>query len=103
MITLRSLASAGSLAPARLLACAIVILMFCAVTIGAAFAQAPQGILAPGDAAVTGFSGAQPPESIPPGVDPADQTTIDLQGPSLRVIDLQNMGGPPQAQLVQAP
>jgi hypothetical protein len=97
MITLRSLASA------RLLASAIVILMPCAVMIGAAFAQAPQGILAPGDAAVAGFSGAQPPESVPPGVDPADQTTIDLNGPSLRVIDLQNMGGPPQAQLVQAP
>src|SRR5882724_10106329 len=97
MVTLRSLVSA------RLLASAIVTLASGAVAIGSAAAQATQGILAPGDAAVTGFSGAQLPESIPPGVDPADQTMIDPQGPSLRVIDLQSIGGPPQAQLVQAP
>ena len=52
---------------------------------------------------MTGFSGAQPPTLIAPGVDPADKTYIDLAGPSARVIDLQTAGAPPQAQLLQAP
>jgi hypothetical protein len=40
---------------------------------GAAFAQAspPAGVVANGNAVVTGFSGAQPPAMIAPGVDPA--------------------------------
>ncbi len=61
------------------------------------------GILTPGNAAVTGFSGAIPPAQIPPGVDPRERTFIDLDGPSARIVDLQNMGGPPDAQLVPAP
>ena len=71
----------------------------------AAFAQAssPAGIVANGNAVVTGFSGAQPPAMIAPGVDPADKTFIDLQGPSARVFDLQAPGAPPQAQLLTAP
>jgi hypothetical protein len=88
----------------RLLFTSVISVLICgAVTPGTACAQNLKGILAPGDAAVTGFSGAQPPEAIAPGVDPADQTFFDLHGPSLRVIDLTNMEGPPQAQLVQAP
>jgi hypothetical protein len=59
--------------------------------------------LALGDAAVTGFSGALAPIQIAPGVDPGEQTFIDLDGPSLRVVDLHHMGGPPTAQLVGAP
>ena len=39
---------------------------------------------------------------IAPGTDPADKTFIDLDGPSLRVIDLRTMPGPPTAQLVAA-
>lgn len=57
-------------------------------------------IVAPGNAAVTGFSGALPPIQIAPGVDPGTLTFIDRNGPSLRVIDLQHMGGPTTAQLV---
>ena len=60
-------------------------------------------IYSAGNAAVTGFSGALPPVQIAPGVDPAKKTFIDLNGPSLRIVDLQNMGGPMQAQLVRAP
>src|SRR5664279_5502189 len=41
-----------------------------------------------GDAAVTGFSGARPPAQIAPGVDPVAKTLIDLNGPSLRIVDL---------------
>ena len=70
----------------------------------AAVAQQPTGIgLIPGNAAVTGFSGALSPPLIAPGVDPGVQTFINPDGASLRVIDLQHMGGPPLAQFVAAP
>src|SRR5271157_4769528 len=65
--------------------------------------QSPVGVIAAGDAAVTGFSGAPPPPAIAPGDDPAALTFIDLNGPSLRIVDLHNMGGPAKAQLVGAP
>jgi len=68
-----------------------------------ALAQAPSpGVVAPGFPVVTGFSGTRMIVP-PPGVDPADKTIIDLDGPSLRVIDTSNMGGPPLAQAVPAP
>src|SRR6516165_5934336 len=70
---------------------------------GAVLAQTVPGILAPGNAAVTGFSGAAAPQTIAPGADPEDKTFIDLNGATFRIIDLQNMGGPPAAQLVRAP
>ena len=67
-------------------------------------AQQPASVVvAQGNAAVTGFSGALPPIQIAPGVDPNQKTFIDLNGPALRVVDLQHMGGPTQAQLVGAP
>jgi hypothetical protein len=67
-------------------------------------AQQPASvILAPGNAAVTGFSGALPPVQIAPGVDPGTATFIDRNGPSLRILDLQRMSGPARAQLVAAP
>ncbi len=65
--------------------------------------EAPPGILANGNAAVTGFSGATLPAEIAPGEDPADKTFITLNGPSLRIVDLQHMDGPPVSQLVAAP
>jgi hypothetical protein len=54
---------------------------------GTAFTQPASGVIADGNAAVTGFSGAQVPTLIAPGVNP-DKITIDLNGPSMRVIDL---------------
>src|ERR1700687_3297727 len=63
----------------------------------------PNGLLAPGDAVVTGFSGAIPPAQIAPGINPVGWIFIDLNGPSLRVVDLQNLGAAPNAQLVNAP
>lgn len=69
---------------------------------GAVLAQTSP-VVANGNAVVTGFSGAQPPPTIAAGVDPADTTFIDLQGPSARVVDLQAPGAPPQAQLLAAP
>jgi hypothetical protein len=66
-------------------------------------AQQLPPLYVPGDAAVTGFSGALPPAQIAPGVDPVAKTVIDLNGPALRVVDLHHMGAPPRAQLVAAP
>jgi len=65
--------------------------------------QPPAAVIAPGEAAVTGFSGAPPPPQIAPGDDPAELTFIDANGPSLRIVDLRHMEGPAAAQLVGAP
>ena len=59
-----------------------------------ALAQDARGLLAPGDAAVTGFSGAPPPVQLAPGIDPAEKTFIDLDGPSLEVFDLAGFAWP---------
>ena len=65
--------------------------------------QSPVALIAPDEAAVTGFSGAPPPPQIAPGDDPAALTFIDENGPALRIVDLRRMGGPAAAQLVGAP
>src|SRR5262245_4490416 len=52
--------------------------------------------LAPGAAALSGFSGSTlAGESLPPGVDPVDKTVIDVNGASLRIFDLTALGQPP--------
>src|SRR5439155_13294720 len=86
-------------------AAAAAVLLICVVQGPLAQAQtAPPAPLRPGNAAVTGFSGARwSTTPLPSGTIPADKTYIDLDGPSLRVIDLGNLGGPPQAQAVAAP
>ncbi len=65
--------------------------------------QVPNSLYVSGNAAVTGFSGALPPIQIAPGVNPNRETFIDLNGPSVRVVDLHHMGGLPEAQLIGAP
>jgi hypothetical protein len=65
--------------------------------------QASTAVYVAGNGAVTAFSGVLPPVQIAPGVDPNQKTFIDLNGPALRVVDLQHMGGPAVAQLVGAP
>lgn len=80
------------------------VLFFILATVQIAAAQTPSvGVLAPGNAVVTGFSGAPLPAQIAPGANPGDQTFIDLNGPSARVFDLQAPGAPPQAQVIAAP
>jgi hypothetical protein len=89
----------------RDLAAAFWIVIFCTSCLDPVVAQQAtpaSAIVTDGDAAVTGFSGAQFPATIPLGVDPSDKTYIDLAGPSVRVIDLGAMGASAQAQLVQA-
>ncbi len=86
----RAVQSVASLAPdhgSRCKSASIVIaaLMAAAIlmsprSVGMALAQAP-GVLAPGNAVVTGFSGAPLPAQVAPGVDPGDQTFIDPNGP----------------------
>ena len=66
-------------------------------------AQQASPVYVLGNGAVTGFSGALPPPLIPPGVDPNQKTFIDPNGPALRIVVLQHLGGPPLAQLVGAP
>jgi len=56
----------------------------------------------PGDAVVTGFSGVRAPQQVAPGVNPLDKTVIDLDGHSVRVIDLSNPGAPAQGQVMPA-
>ncbi len=84
-------------------AAALVSAPFCFAPAELTAQQTASPVYSAGNAAVTGFSGALPPVQIAPGVDPDSKTFIDLNGPSLRVVDLQNMGGPAQAQLVRAP
>ena len=56
---------------------------------------------APGDSAMTGFSGtvlALP--SLPPGVAPIDKMVIAVDAPSLSVFDLSTLGGAPQGRAI---
>ena len=60
-------------------------------------------VVGDGEAVVSGFSGATAMTPAPQGVDPVAVTFIDPAGPSARVIDLRNAGGPPQAQVLPVP
>ena len=72
---------------------------------GLAAAQDSQ-VIRQGSMAVTGFSKTVIPgieEGLPPGVDPVDETMIDLEGKTLRIFDVSNLGGPASGQLVNLP
>src|SRR5271154_4730543 len=88
---------------ARWHAAALCALLGCLLSASLSAQQTSVAVVAPGNAAVTGFSGAMPPAQIASGDDPDRLTFIDLNGPSLRIVDLQQMGGRPAAQLVGAP
>jgi hypothetical protein len=61
------------------------------------------GILAPGDAVVTGFSGTMPPLiPLAPGMNPLDFTFINPEGNSMEIERLQP-NGPPAGQLIPSP
>lgn len=81
---------------------AVLALIALVQTVASATAQRlERGIISPGDAAVTGFSGALPPAEVAPGTDPAAATLIDPEGPTLRVIELKRMGAAPVGQLLE--
>jgi hypothetical protein len=62
-----------------------------------------QGVLAPGDAVVTGFSGSKVASAPAPGADLLDFLHIDLEGPSAKIFRLGVPGAPPQGQLISVP
>jgi hypothetical protein len=62
-----------------------------------------QGVLAPGDAVVTGFSGSKVSSVPTPGADLLDFLHIDLEGPSAKIFRLGVPGAPPQGQLISVP
>ena len=78
----------------------LILAIIFALGLRSAAAQAP-GIMAPGDAVVTGFPGTVPPP--PPVVgDPLDETFINPDGASLRILRLQPTG-PAAGQLIPSP
>src|SRR5262245_64978889 len=56
-----------------------------------------QGVLAPGDAVVTGFSGSKVASAPAPGADLLDFLHIDLEGTSAKIFLFAVRGAPPQA------
>ncbi|MGI9421820.1 MAG: hypothetical protein ACR2PA_01345 [Hyphomicrobiaceae bacterium] len=62
-------------------------------------ASAQDGVLVPGDAVVTGFSGFVPTGAAPVA-DPLDSFFINTEGPSAQILSFGALGGPPQGQLV---
>lgn len=63
-----------------------------------------QGVLAPGDAVVTGFSGSKAAAApANTNADPLDTLTIDLEGTSAKIVRIGVPGAPPQGQLIAAP
>ena len=64
--------------------------------------EASSGIVGPGNAVVTGFSGTVPNQA-PAGGDPFDYLSIDLNGPAARVMDLSTLGPQGQASEVAKP
>lgn len=62
-----------------------------------------QEVLQRGDAAVTGFSGTKPETNIPDDVHPLDRTFIDLDGASVRIFGLSDLGTAPRGQVSDVP
>ena len=60
-------------------------------------------IMRRGDAAVTAFSGAKQIGEVPPDLHPLDHTFIDVNGATLQVFDLTELGGAPTGQVANAP
>jgi hypothetical protein len=72
---------------------------------GMAAAQEGQ-VIRQGSMAVTGFSKTVIPgieEGLPPGVDAIDETMIDIEGKTLGIFGVSNLGGPAGGQLVNLP
>ena len=83
-------AGLGGTAMLRTLLLAMPVVLAAAVP---ATGQQASGIIGLGDAVVTGFSGTVAPDplTLPDGVEPIDETLIDLDGIAARIIGL---GGP---------
>ena len=89
--------------PARRLRAIAAVLLLMAGSPAAVQAGEGAGLLSPGDAVVTGFSGTlPPPDGLPDGADPLDYTFIDPEGAALQVQRFLP-AGPPAGQLIDAP
>ena len=63
-------------------------------------ADEEEGLIKPGDAVVTGFSGIMPPSiPTPPDTNPLDYFFIDTLGPAVQVLSLSGLGDAPNQQL----
>lgn len=103
LVISRKMISVGQTFAASLLLCCGLSAFDVVRAQGAAPQAAPVVILTDGNAVVTGFSGAQVTGQAATSATPADRLFIDLEGYSARVVDLQDPGAPPQAQLLSAP
>src|SRR5262245_19564286 len=82
----------------RLASASMLLLSSVMLPVAAAQAQTP-AILAQGDAVVTGFSGIKPLDApVRSGADPLDSFFIDLDGPSMQILQLGALEGRPQGQ-----
>ncbi|MFN0219216.1 MAG: hypothetical protein ACKVP4_10415 [Hyphomicrobium sp.] len=61
------------------------------------------GLIKPGHAIVSGFSGVKAEANVPPDVHPLDRTFIDLDGASARLFDLTTLGTAARGQLSEVP
>ena len=101
---------AFTLAGASLVFCLVVCIGLTLSRVQAEDAASESGLggsaitFAPGDIAVTGFSGTTlASDKLPPGVDPLDRTFIDPSGPALRIFEASSLNGAPAGQLLNAP
>lgn len=63
-------------------------------------------IIFPGAMAISGFSGTVIPgieEGLAPGIDPIDETFIDMDGATVRIFDAASLGAPATGQMVNLP
>ena len=60
-------------------------------------------VMTRGDAAVTSFSGARQIGAVPADLHPLDMTFIDINGATLQVFDLTELGGAADGQVANAP
>ncbi len=71
---------------------------------GGSSASSSGTIIKPGNIAVTGFSGTTFPQGgFKPGVNPQDETFIDLDGKTLRIFNIKIAGEAPKGQLINTP
>ncbi len=87
----------------RLCLCVLMMAGLLMAAAGAPGLAAAQGVIARGDGTITGFSGSKAEDNVPDDIHPLDRTFIDLDGASLRVLDLSDLGTAPRGQVSDAP
>jgi hypothetical protein len=83
--------------------CAAFLALASILYLAAAASAQDTSIMRRGDAAVTAFSGARQVGEVPPDLQPPDRTFINVDGATLQVFDLTELGGAPTGQVANAP